>query len=173
MLTIQSPNPILPVSGFDRDSSAYLRPQAEVERHSPRVFRQIEVRGSCFRSATESVRCRPRTTRGGEPAVVRTAMTRIPMGPHWPGHSPTQGRKREFPRCVAGSLRVRVGTEGRRPPESDGRIPASSGPGGGQCCIPAIWGSVPSARARCEGRQYRLGGSDVIRLLAGSSRIHN
>jgi hypothetical protein len=40
--------------------------------------------------ATESVRGRPRTTRGGEPAVVRTAMTRTPMGPHWPGHSPTR-----------------------------------------------------------------------------------
>lgn len=32
-------------------------------------------------NATESVRCRPRTTRGGEPAMVPTAITRIPMGP--------------------------------------------------------------------------------------------
>ena len=29
------------------------------------------------------------------------------------GPQPYEGDKREFPRCVAGSLRVRVGTEGR------------------------------------------------------------
>ena len=28
------------------------------------------------------------------------------------GPQPYEGDKREFPRCVAGSLRVRVGTEG-------------------------------------------------------------
>jgi hypothetical protein len=39
-------------------------------------------------SATDSVRCRPRTTRGCDPAVVRTAMTWSPIGPHWLGHSP-------------------------------------------------------------------------------------
>ncbi|WP_248910542.1 hypothetical protein [Halocatena marina] len=39
------------------------------------------------------------------------------------GPQPYEGDKREFPRCVAGSLRVRVGTEGLRQSESDGRIP--------------------------------------------------
>jgi hypothetical protein len=39
------------------------------------------------------------------------------------GPQPYEGDKREFPRRVAGSLRVRVGTEERRLPESDGRIP--------------------------------------------------
>ena len=48
------------------------------------------------------------------------------------GPQPYEGDKREFPRCVAGSLRVRVGTERRRPPESDGRIPAPEGAEGGQ-----------------------------------------
>ena len=48
------------------------------------------------------------------------------------GPQPSEGDKREFPRCVAGSLRVRVGTEGRQPPESGGRIPPASGGGGGQ-----------------------------------------
>ncbi len=46
-----------------------------------------------------------------------------------------EGDKREFPRCVAGSLRVRVGTEGRQPFESDGRMPPSSGGGGGKSAI--------------------------------------
>ena len=36
-------------------------------------------------------------------------MTQIPIGPVRPGHSPTQGRKREFLRYAAGSPRVRVG----------------------------------------------------------------
>jgi hypothetical protein len=48
------------------------------------------------------------------------------------GPQPYEGDKREFPRCVAGSLRVRVGTEGRRLPESDGRSPPPEGGGGGQ-----------------------------------------
>jgi hypothetical protein len=48
------------------------------------------------------------------------------------GPQPDEGANRAFPQCVAGSLRMRVGTEGRRLPESDGRIPASSGVGGGQ-----------------------------------------
>jgi hypothetical protein len=47
--------------------------------------------------ATDSVSCRPRTTRGGEPAVVRTAMTWNPMGPHWPGHSPTRETNESSP----------------------------------------------------------------------------
>jgi hypothetical protein len=47
--------------------------------------------------ATDSVRCRPRTTRGGEPAVVRTAMTWNPTGPHWPGHSPTRETNESSP----------------------------------------------------------------------------
>jgi hypothetical protein len=77
--------------------------------------------GCVHTGATESVRGRPRTTRGGDPAVGRTAMTRTPMGPHWPGHSPRRETKREFPRCVAGSLHVRVGTDGRdRPNPVDG-----------------------------------------------------
>jgi len=42
--------------------------------------------------------------------VVRTAMTRSPMGPSLTGPQPSEGDKREFPRCVAGSLRVRAGT---------------------------------------------------------------
>ena len=48
------------------------------------------------------------------------------------GPQPYEGDKREFPRCVAGSLRVRVGTKRRRPPESDGRIPPRLRGGGGQ-----------------------------------------
>ena len=71
---------------LSENASAYLRLQAEVERTlAPFVdgFMSV-VRGKI--DATEAVRSCPRTTRGGEPAVVRTAMTR------------------EFPRCVAGSL---------------------------------------------------------------------
>jgi len=48
------------------------------------------------------------------------------------GPRPYEGDKSKFPRCVAGSRRVRGGPEGRRPPESDGRSPASSGAGGDQ-----------------------------------------
>jgi hypothetical protein len=47
--------------------------------------------------ATESVRGRPRTTRGGGPAVGRTAMTPTPMGPHWPGHSPPRETNESSP----------------------------------------------------------------------------
>ena len=72
-------------------ASAYLRLQAEVERTQrpqstdggwvgfPTVT--VFVWPRVTESATESVRCRPRTTRGGGPTVVRTAMTQIPMGP--------------------------------------------------------------------------------------------
>jgi hypothetical protein len=48
------------------------------------------------------------------------------------GPQPYEGDNRAFPRCVAGSRRVRGGTEKRRPPESEGQIPASSGAGRGQ-----------------------------------------
>ncbi len=47
--------------------------------------------------ATGSVRCRPRTTRGSEPAVVRTAMARTPTGPRWPDHSPTRETNESSP----------------------------------------------------------------------------
>ena len=48
-------------------------------------------------TATTAVRCRPRTTRGGEPAAVPTAMTWLSMGPHWPGHSPTRKTNESSP----------------------------------------------------------------------------
>ena len=57
-------------------------------------------------------------------------MTRSPTS--LAGPQPYEGNKREFPQCVAGSLRVRVGIKGRRPPESDGRIPPRLRGGGGQ-----------------------------------------
>jgi hypothetical protein len=133
--------------------SASPRIQAGVERTLGRFVGGFMAVPPVRTDATDSVRGRPRIIRGGEPAVVPTAMTRNPMGPHWPGHSPPRettesspGIKREqcsrglvgnavrF-RDVAGSLRVRGGTDGRRPPESDGRIPPRSRGGGGQ----AIW----------------------------------
>ena len=48
-------------------------------------------------TATTAVRCRPRTTGGGESAVVPTAMTWLSMGPHWPGHSPTRETNESSP----------------------------------------------------------------------------
>ena len=72
---------------FIEITSAYPRLQAGVERTlGPFVggFMLVAPTGT---DATDSVRCRPRTTRGGEPAVVRTAMTRSPMGSQSPGHS--------------------------------------------------------------------------------------
>jgi hypothetical protein len=65
--------------------------------------------------ATDSVRCRPRTTRGGEPTVVRTAMTWNPMGPHWPGHSPTRETNERSPGVSPGPSEC--GLE----PKGDGR----------------------------------------------------
>ena len=47
--------------------------------------------------ATDSVRCRPRTTRGGDPALVRAAMTRSPMGPRWLDHNPTRETNESSP----------------------------------------------------------------------------
>jgi len=47
--------------------------------------------------ATTAVRCRPRTTRGGELAMIPTAMTWLSMGPHWPGHSPTRETNESSP----------------------------------------------------------------------------
>jgi uncharacterized membrane protein YtjA (UPF0391 family) len=51
---------------------------------------------------------------------------------------PYEGVKREFLRSVSGSLRVRVETDGREPPESDGRIPPPEGGGGGQFLSAAV-----------------------------------
>ena len=51
------------------------------------------------------------------------------------GLQPYEGHKREFPRCVAGSLRVRVGTsKASTKPKSHGGIPPRLRGGGGQCC---------------------------------------
>jgi len=68
-------------------ASAYPRLQAGVERT---LGPFVDFRAPIFTGATDLVRRRSRTTRDGEPAVVHTAMTRSPMGPHWPGHSPTR-----------------------------------------------------------------------------------
>ncbi len=81
---------------------------------------------------TESVRCRPRTTRRGRTSSGSHGDDTDSDGASLAGPQPYQGDKRELPQCVTGSLQVRGGTEGHRPPESDGRIPASSGAGGGQ-----------------------------------------
>ena len=35
--------------------------------------------------------------KGWRTTVVRTAMTRTPMGPHWPGHSPTRETNESSP----------------------------------------------------------------------------
>jgi hypothetical protein len=91
--------------------------------------------------ATDLVRGRPRTKRGGRPGVSGDLVDGLGERPSpnqtgWrtgggshgddtesDGASlarpqPYEGDKRALSRCVAGSLRVRVGTEGRRPPES-------------------------------------------------------
>ena len=87
----------------DKVTSAYLRLQAEGKRQSAKLVRNCCGCGPFSRSATESERCRPRITRNGEPAVVPTAKTRIPMGPHRPWHgSPMETNERT--RCIAGSL---------------------------------------------------------------------
>jgi MFS family permease len=85
------------IGGMIEIASAYLRLQAGVERTvGPFVggFMSVPPVGV---DATDSVRRRPRTTRGGEPSVVRTAMTWSPMGPHWPGHSPPRETNESSP----------------------------------------------------------------------------
>ena len=78
-------------------TSAYPRLQAGVKRTLGPFVGGFMLVAPVGTDATDSVRCRPRTTRGGEPAVVRTAMTRSPMGPHWPGHSPTRETNESSP----------------------------------------------------------------------------
>jgi hypothetical protein len=82
-------------------------------------------------SATDSVRCRPRTTRGGDPAVGRTAMTWSPMGPHWPGHSPPRKTTERFSGVSPGPAECGVD------PKGDDRLNPMSG--------------VPRLQAREEG----------------------
>jgi len=75
-------------------TSVFRRRLSDTQFVCHRAFIPVAPVGT---NATESVRCRPRTTRGGEPAVVPTAMTRTPMGPHWPGHSPTRETNESSP----------------------------------------------------------------------------
>jgi hypothetical protein len=77
----------------------------------------IHTRGLIDTDATDSVRCRPRTGGGSHGDDTESDGTSL-VGPQ-----SYKGDKREFSRCIVGSLRVRVGAEGRRPPESGGRIP--------------------------------------------------
>ena len=78
-------------------TSAYPRLQAGVKRILGPFVGGFMIVAPVDTDATDSVRWRPRTTRGGEPAVVRTAMTRSPMGPHWPGHSPPRETNESSP----------------------------------------------------------------------------
>lgn len=76
--------------------------------------------------ATDSVRCYPRTTRGREPAVGRTALTLSPIRPRCPGHPPPRGPSSVPPVCrrgppSAGWTLARLAwrqSDGRRPPRS-------------------------------------------------------
>jgi len=116
----------------DIDTSAYPRLQAGVERQPARLSRQFEARGPRYRYCYDSREMpapnhKGRGTGGGSHGDDTDSDGACLTGPQ-----PYEGDKREFPRCVAGSLRVRVGTEGPRPPESDGRIPATLGARGGQ-----------------------------------------
>jgi len=115
----------------DRVASASLRLQAEVKRHSARLSVPFKPVARVLSDATNPVRAGPEpqgmVNRGGshgDDMGFDGASLTAPQ--------PSEGDKREFPRCVAGSLRVRVGTERRRPPESDGRIPPRERGGGGQ-----------------------------------------
>ena len=59
-------------------------------------------------TVTDSVRCRPRTTRGGEPAVVPTAMTSNPIGASLAGPQPYTGEETRVP-PVCCRFRLSVG----------------------------------------------------------------
>jgi len=63
-------------------------------------------------SATDLVRGRPRTTRGCDPAVVHTAMTWSPMGPHWPGRSPPRKTTERSPGVSLGPAECGVDPKG-------------------------------------------------------------
>jgi hypothetical protein len=56
---------------FIEITSAYPRLQAGVERTLGPFVGGVMFVAPVGTDATDSVRCRPRTTRGGEPAVVR------------------------------------------------------------------------------------------------------
>jgi hypothetical protein len=73
-----------------KDTSAYPRLQAGVKRHY--YYCALHCHGRYGVGETPSP-----NHKGGEPAVVRTAMTRTPMGPHWPGHSPTRETNESSP----------------------------------------------------------------------------
>jgi hypothetical protein len=127
----------------DRDTSAYPRLQAGVERHPARLSRQIEVRGphshGCYGiGEMPAPNHKGRGTGGGSHGDDTDS-----DGASLAGPQPYEGDKREFPRCVAGSLRVRVGTEGLQSPESDGRIPAPEGAGGGQYTYVVVGDKIP------------------------------
>ena len=121
-----------PQSRRDQDTSAYLRLQAEVERHSIRLSQSVYTRGSHWHGRYGVGEMLSPNHKGWGTGGGSHGDDTDSDGASLAGPQPYEGDKQEFPRCVAGSLRVRVGTEGRRSPESDGRIPRRLGRGGGQ-----------------------------------------
>ena len=69
---------------------AFLHLRVKVERTLAPFVGGFMIAPFDSTGVTDSGRRRPRTTGGGESTVVRTAMTRSPMGPRWPGYGPTR-----------------------------------------------------------------------------------
>ena len=78
-------------------TSAYPRLQAGVKQTLGPFVGGLIVVAPVDTGATDSVRCRPHMITGGDPVVVRTAMTWSPTGTYSPGHSPTRETNKSSP----------------------------------------------------------------------------
>ena len=88
----------------DQDTSAYLRLQAEVERHSIRLSQSVYTRGSHWHGRYGVGEMLSPNHKGWGTGGSSHGDDTDSDGASLAGPQPYEGDKQEFPRCVAGSL---------------------------------------------------------------------